>query len=123
MQTTQDKINYLEEAIIKSIEGGWRNKETHQGVLISRPQSYVQFWNSSTCDDMYPVEGTPLSSILLDPLFWQCLGKSLGWDNKDEFILNDENRWIYRWHSLIDHIADGGDIDTFFKELLANKSE
>lgn len=64
--------------------------------------------------------------LLLDPNFWQCLGKAEGWDEEfnldgslaDGFSIKTYLEWQYRWHQFIDHIADGGDIDTFFNNLI-----
>lgn len=50
--------------------------------------------------------------ILLDPLFWQALGQAQEWF---------ENSWSDEWHNLIDHLAEGKDIDSFFNELLCKK--
>lgn len=82
--------------------------------------------------------GAYIDSILLDPLFWQSLGKSLGWGEKacidhgfsgyfDEYH-NDcgscmgkvYKGWVYIWHKFILHLAYGKDADSFFKDLLAN---
>jgi len=61
--------------------------------------------------------------LFLKPLFWKCLGKSLGWGKEDEQIalIYKWKAWQYYWHSFIDHLAEGKDIDSFFKELLNNK--
>lgn len=67
--------------------------------------------------------------ILLDPLFWQALGKAEGWKyisiengitvrvkRPTNYISSEE--WLVRWHSFIDHIARGKDINSFFEDLL-----
>lgn len=83
--------------------------------------------------------------VLLDPLFWQALGKALGWKDEEpafiasgrqktmgpsyedpevwtEFIDYKENNnlevWLYHWHRFIDYLAEGKDADSFFKELI-----
>lgn len=73
--------------------------------------------------------------ILLDPLFWQCLGKAEGWkqwlcscghyyDKSGVIIcpnckkIDAKYSWLQNWHTLIDHLADGGDAETFFTNLL-----
>ena len=65
---------------------------------------------------------------LLDPLFWQALGKALGWGDYAPYGLESEspagyddarlNSWRWHWHRFIDHLASGKDVDEFFKELL-----
>lgn len=73
-------------------------------------------------------------SRLLDPLFWQALGKSLGWDeyrNDDETHDCDalgcsstdhvlEGRWKKEMHSFIDHLISGKTPESFFENLLTN---
>ncbi len=66
------------------------------------------------------------SDRLLDPLFWQALGKAEGWttDGKTSRFSSmtfgefEKRHWKTHWHSLIDHLAQGGDIDTFFNNLI-----
>lgn len=100
----------MEEAIKKAIKGG-----------------YTTF----TWQDVQDGDG---SDVLLDPAFWQCLGKSLGWNevhyihcpaidyhgysNPGECTCSARYEWKAKWHSFIDHLASGEDADSFFKELL-----
>jgi hypothetical protein len=57
--------------------------------------------------------GFPISQILLDPTFWQALGKARGWGNLE---------WLIRWHGLIDHLAAERRIETFFERIYASSS-
>ena len=84
--------------------------------------------------------------IFLDPLFWQALGNSLGWKEEIEIFMDDyhndhpfmggtldypydegagmtfnSEEWKYKWHSFIDHLAEGKEAEEFFKQLLDNK--
>ena len=61
----------------------------------------------------------------LDPLFWQALGKSLGWEKADgvggKYAQHPNERyayWKWQWHRFIDHLAEGKDPDEFFKSLI-----
>lgn len=62
------------------------------------------------------------ADLLLDPNFWQCLGKAEGWEEIEmqdphrEF--NGKSTWLNNQHRLIDHLANKGSIDEFFKKLL-----
>jgi len=120
----------MENAIKKSIEGGY---------------SWEQRKNA-----LDTIKAT--SDILLDPLFWQALGKQQGW-GRDYFHEDDGKTywdfdyhcplcgaietntedgcpedcrydvaeiisWQYEWHNFIDHIAQGGNIDEFFNNLI-----
>lgn len=63
------------------------------------------------------------SSILLDPLFWRALGKSLGWEEIEHtHMVTKKNvvtkMWLSYWHRFIDHLAEGKDAESFFEELL-----
>lgn len=73
----------------------------------------------------------------LDPIFWQALGKTMG-GNWDDTVCkhcgvcwrDKKNRckaysaaggvtkgYIFQWHRMVDHIAEGGTIESFFKTL------
>lgn len=88
---------------------------------------------------LYSVTGnekpvTAKEAILLDPLFWQALGKALGLgvqigDYKGDVHVNHESNGgnctelcivpsVKIWHSFIDHLAEGKSADSFFKELI-----
>ena len=109
----------MEKAIKKAIEGGYDNTDEFGREF-------------------------KIEKILLDPLFWQALGKAEGWccDNTCDKghiplgMLEDgdvewggcskcvtggvyvPHDWRTYWHSFIDHLASGGEINKFFNELL-----
>lgn len=79
--------------------------------------------------------------VLLDPLFWQALGKGLGWGetmHRLEYFVDGEEKylywkgenghqytphiigWKYYMHRFIDHLAEGKDIDSFFDSFFTN---
>jgi len=88
-----------------------------------------------------------LGDFLIDPKFFQCLGKAMGWeggkirmcvgcgvalrwneqptmDGKHggkngcgSDIEEYEGQWIIGWHMMIDHLAEGKTIEEFFKNL------
>lgn len=122
----------MKEAIQKAIEGGYK-----------LPKDYVFVYHSGSHINSFLDEYR--KDFLLDPLFWQCLGKAMGWEkyvcdecgstlqattsistyrrlcseNSDHWDNGgSEESYKYYWYSLIDHIADGGDIDTFFNNLI-----
>lgn len=68
--------------------------------------------------------------ILMDPQFWQCLGKAIGLDNNTCFACGSQltpskhcpccgeyRLSLYRWHRMIDHLAQGGTIESYFEQL------
>lgn len=92
----------IQDAIKAAVEGGWERKEWYY-------------------PDEMPKEPLP-HEYLLDPLFWQALGKGLGWGNKYDLEPAKHNRsnyleWLSHWHKFIDHLAAGKTIEQFFKEL------
>lgn len=84
----------MDKAIQKSIEGG-----------------YPSFLLNKNKDGSHIL----LPSDLLTPLFWQALGKSLGWYDDSELI---PNSWSMFWHKFIDHLIAGKSAESFFEELL-----
>ena len=74
--------------------------------------------------------------MVLDPLFWQSLGKAMGWDKDkkgNDIFLKVRNFlgrtaiemkakspiefWEYKWHRFIDHLAEGKDAESYFESL------
>ena len=98
----------IQQAIEKAIEGGYKgNKE----FLLKLPE-YAK------------------SQIWLDPLFWQSLGKAMGWceyavcihDGKMNCFEKNHwagymGEWKWHWHRFIDHLAEGKDAESFFETL------
>lgn len=100
----------IEKAIKLSVDGGYKDVAIKDGHIV--------YYNACCNDD-----------IFLDPEFWKCLGKSLGWkDDKPSQTFTTEfgeisSKVLYRgylsyWHHFIDHLAEGKDPDSFFAELL-----
>ena len=84
-----------------------------------------------------------ISDTLLNPSFWQFLGKALGWDKfgkdtiksvrglpkyiqpKTKSICSSKGQdnvllWLYHWHDFIDYLAEGKTAKGFFKKLTPN---
>ncbi len=64
-------------------------------------------------------------NCLIDPLFWQALGKSLGWKESkfysyDGIHTTGESMSEAQWYSrsFWNHIWEGKDADSFFNNLL-----
>ena len=102
----------IEQAIEKAIEGGYKHPNVSNGIDIS-PSN--------------------LNLTLLNPLFWQALGKSMGWKymayrqgrwnryELDQQMMSDtafsQEEWLYYWHYFIDYLAEGKSIESFFETL------
>lgn len=133
-------MNKIHQAIKLAIENGyghsfWRTR------LQRDPDTE---WTSQEWEEVFDFD--VINKCLLDPLFWQALGKALGWSDVMAIIESDvmamienenilskllahaikESRekigyypmWVYRWHKFIDNLVEGKDIESFFEELL-----
>ncbi len=118
----------MEKAIKKAIEGGYTQQWelTHIGLEKGNEIAHFKEYDG----DGYFKHRKNVYAILLDPLFWQALGKQQGWDKMDEQMQRQYTksgggkigvimmRYVYHWHKFIDHLAEGKDIESFFAELL-----
>ena len=93
--------DYTQQAINRAEESGWDSTEYYD---VQNPD------HCYNCDKF----------IFLDPLFWQALGKAMGWA-KNHLYKRNAITWKDYWHLLIDHLASGKDTESFFKQLLENK--
>ena len=60
--------------------------------------------------------------LVLDPLFWQALGKALEWRHlHGEFCDCLGTVWREKAHQYFDLLMTDGDTDKFWRELLTNK--
>lgn len=100
-KTKSEKGMTIQQAIEKAIEGGW---------TPDIPELYEKEYTLIAPDFEY---------IFLDPSFWVSLGKALGWDKEDEKVkaYGVEKTWLRMMHRLIDHLASGKDIESFFEQL------
>lgn len=126
------------EAIKLAIEkGGWqpyklKQKATELMLLRTRSDYFRKRLeiNNSTADEVIELEKlwnqyvTDVS--VLDPLFWQALGKALGWKKRltNKWLIHNleigknEETWRFYAHQYFDLVLTGGNTDKFFKELL-----
>jgi hypothetical protein len=103
----------IKQFIQKAIEGGWVP---------------VYEYNCQYCDDVWP-SSAPLNvdKMFLDPLAWQAVGKVEGWGEtwsreiwSQEISAWNETRrdlpeWQYHMHRMIDHLAEGGTIESYLE--------
>ena len=78
-----------EQTIQDAIEGGYPKEKTNNYLNSNR----------TILESSY--------SILLDPLAWQAVGKTRGWNNSQYF----SNMYKRKWHKFIDYLADGKTIE------------
>lgn len=123
----------METAIKKAIEEGYyvkpllgtRGKQrVESGKIVTVAKKSADGWESTEYERL---EDVNIHKLLLDPLFWQCLGKALGWNDYSErrkmwapestsHLLEDG--WKHQWHRFIDHLAEGKHAESFFSNLV-----
>ena len=112
----------IEETIKEAIDGGWDNKNLRFDGKHWRQWDGTENEPIVFKDELY-------GKVFLDPLFWQALGKGMGWEENYHRIVrspcNDMPgryawtgpQFIYEMHLFIDHLASGGEIEEFFAKL------
>lgn len=91
------------EIIEKAISGGW---------ILPTPNF------APHPDDSTHIEWDSSAQIVLDPEFWKCLGKSLGWRESVDRNITVYGDWKSNAHKFYDLILDGQPTDKFFQEIL-----
>lgn len=108
----------MKEAIQKAIEGGWKpfGSVLYKNFIEQKwsvPEVYANFYHQPTW--------------LLDPKFWQCLGKEMEWSDgvcshlgmcRGKCPESKIPSWLFYWHKFIDHLAEGKKSEEFFKQFL-----
>lgn len=114
----------MKDAIEKALKGGWSPKlecgelvfpivkTIDNGGFMARIEEPHTL---RTLDWSYPISKY---RIVNDKKFWKALGVQQGWEEWDKYRPEGNTLWKKYWHSFIDHMADGGDINEFFNNLL-----
>lgn len=80
-----------------------------------------RFGDSRWSDNTNQVKMWNCEAIALDPLFFQALGKALGWKTSP-FVHADTDRPLPEWYAkafnLYDLILIGGSLDKFWEDVL-----
>jgi len=116
----------IEEALHKAVAEGYHSKSLH-GVdtYYSGANHECSVW---TRPDNHSSFVVPLEGTFLDPLFWQALGRALGWDQaigtvhavengRPTVITRAGHQWLAHWHRFIDDLAEGKTTESFFARL------
>lgn len=106
----------IQTAIERAIEGGWNNSRPVFGLL---GEGFFDVWAADGSDHI--VRYT-FNDILLDPDFWQAVGKVEGW--RSECVLHGaiahfdcQVEWLYNWHRMIDAFASGKTVEEYLERL------
>jgi hypothetical protein len=102
-----------EQAIKDAIDGGWGS---HIGKEWRVSAGYIEHLQPSWGENIWE-RVTAVSTALIDPTFWQAVGKTKGWESYEDSLVKDEDwvNWRQKMLDFIDHLADGKSI----KEALA----
>lgn len=111
-------MTYTEQAIKIAIENSYEPfksfKMSEATNTFIRSKSLAVHIKGSTAGKNY-------YEIFFDPLFWQALGRGLGWEEDVNFTkYGAMSGWRYAWHRFIDHLIEGKDIESFFEQLINN---
>ena len=102
----------ISDAIKKAIEGGYKPKEYFErNYFIVKKDAHTKSIGANMTE----------SEILLDPQFWICLSKAMGWKGEPisdcKCIPGCKNDWQYQWHRFIDFLAEEKTAEDYFREL------
>ena len=94
----------IEKSLALAVEGGYELKRSDR-TSLNEQMAYLSI--------------NP-DQVLLDPLFWQALGKSMGWGKPiirygynldEEGAVEYTQRWRNEWHHFIDSLAEGKTVE------------
>ena len=116
--------------IPQAIEIAGKNRYTYKGKTsvdysTGRTEAIKKvIWSSDTYCAVEDTVGFKFrvyyNNLFLDPLFWQALGRGMGWFCPFRHVHKDTDTcfpWHTKWHQLIDHLADGGTPESFFADI------
>jgi hypothetical protein len=116
----------------KAVEGGWKPRGSELGENWRIKDDEIQYQRIRTSSTGYRYRGLPVAEALLDPSLWRCAGKALGWSREiwgspfefegEKNVLHCEE-WRYRWHGLLEHLAEGKDAESYLATLLTDVTE
>ena len=107
--------------ILLAIEGGWRLAPYYKGKTltqedIKRIADYFVDRNNTGALKSW-------QETALDPLFWQALGRALGWHHDYHVVYGQKvyeghiGEWKSKAHEFYDLILTNGDITKFWQEI------
>ena len=111
-----------------AIEGGWEPCDIiddYKKIIVTHTNGGVWIKNDPEEDGCH-IEHC---QMLLSPLAWQAVDATRGWsDCKNMEHTNpkaecdechdDAGTWHKNWHTFIDHLADGDDVETALSKIL-----
>ena len=121
----------IQEAMNKAVEGGY-HIDGSDGIATSYSRANDEYsaWTRTDNDASFMV---PVEETLLDPRFWQALGRTLGWDEMCDLAITcvhgeEECQncrgyyWMYQWHCFIQALAHANPLEAFFAQLTSSQT-
>jgi len=108
-----EKLNSVEDAVKQAIDGGWKSdfKAVRGTDMFFADGS---FWLKGTDGSTVLIS---YEQILIDPLFWQALGKARGWGEKWNIDGANFTVWKERANSWFRNRMSCGDENDFWQSL------
>jgi hypothetical protein len=119
----------ITEAFTKAVAGGYHvHGSDGMDTTFVGANSECSAWTRTDNASTFLV---PMEETVLDPRFWQALGRTLGWQDVCDLSISclhghEECRrchgayWMYQWHCFIQALADGNTPEGFFAHLPAS---
>jgi hypothetical protein len=119
----------ITEALTQAVEGGYHvHGSDGMDTTFVGANSECSAWTRTDNASTFLV---PMEETLLDPCFWQALGRALGWQDACDLSISCMHGheacrrchgayWMYQWHCFIQAIADGNTPEGFFAPLPAS---
>jgi len=116
----------IQEACDQAVAEGYHSQSLHGiDTYYSGANRECSVWTRTDNRSSFVV---PMEATFLDPLFWQALGRALGWEQAMRTVHAVENgrptvvtstghHWRSHWHRFIDHLAEGKEAEAFFASL------
>ena len=116
----------IQDAMNKAVEGRYHINDS-EGIETSYIGANDEYsaWTRTDNESSFMV---PVEETLLDPRFWQALGRTLGWSAGCDLAITcvhgeEECQscrgyyWMYQWHCCIQALAHGHTLEAFFAPL------
>jgi len=116
----------IQEVMDKAVGGGYHiNGSDGMQTYYSGASRDYSAWTRKDNNSSFMVA---VEETFLDPVFWQALGRGLGWDHELVTIHAVDNgrptivtrvgqHWFYHWHRFIDFLAEGKTVEEFFESI------
>lgn len=113
------------EILEKAIEGEWKEDLRYktQYPEVKKGSGDMLIWYVDAVNHEWTFDRYSFQQIALDPLFWQALGKSLLWSDGASHVSNPTPEWMENAHRFYDLILTGQPTDTFWADLLSDKTQ